>query len=519
MHAASRLAAEALLEVGDEVLRRPLELLRQLDEPSEVVLPCHLALAETVRDRLQHSLLAGDPTHVGERPPAQRLQELLRGIAAEQRSALGRDLSVVQRLLVVGGARVCAEEDGHLLVRDATRVQLTDAFDEEPGLVHGLGERARDRLRPGGTRRAQHFLGAAELGDEPVRERQHLGSRAVVLLEPHDGRVREALRHREQVLGACACERVDRLVVVADRTQLVAIAEPAVEQCLLEEVHVLVLIDRERAVAVAHLLERALVRVEEPDRELDQVLEVDPALVDLAPLVLAVDAEHQVGRYRRLVVAQRAEVLVGRDAAVLGPLDLGGEVSRGTELVRPTQRVPDVPERERLRGQDPLRRLGGEEAELPERGRVKGRAAHTGDAELVEPRAHLPRGLVRKGHCEDLVNAKSPALNLIRDPMCDRRRLAGTRPGENANGPADGVDRTLLLGVQHRATLVRGPDSLPDATAPTTRQLSNKPLVVGSGDEFPSCAEIGLTNENLPLTAPASASLGREVSRPGCRPP
>ena len=92
------------------------------------------------------------------------------------------------------------------------------------------------------------------------------------------------------MLRARAGERVDRLVVVADRAELVAVAEPAVEQRLLEQVHVLVLVDRERAVAVAHLLERARVGVEEPDRQLEQILEVDVALVGLAPLVVAVDA-------------------------------------------------------------------------------------------------------------------------------------------------------------------------------------------------------------------------------------
>ena len=109
------------------------------------------------------------------------------------------------------------------------------------------------------------------------------------------------------MLRARAGEGVDRLIVVADRAQLVAVAEPAVEQRLLEQVHVLVLVDRERAVAVAHLLERARVGVEEPDRHLEQVLEVDVALVGLAPLVVAVDLDHQVLRDRRLVVAERAQ--------------------------------------------------------------------------------------------------------------------------------------------------------------------------------------------------------------------
>ena len=50
------------------------------------------------------------------------------------------------------------------------------------------------------------------------------------------------------MLGAGAGERVDRLVVVADDAEVVAVAEPEVEQRLLQQVHVLVLVDGERAV-------------------------------------------------------------------------------------------------------------------------------------------------------------------------------------------------------------------------------------------------------------------------------
>src|SRR6185295_3332919 len=78
-----------------------------------------------------------------------------------------------------------------------------------------------------------------EIRDETVREREHLRRRAIVLLQAHDERVREAPRHVEQVLRAGARERVDRLVVVADDAEVVAFAEPEVEQRLLEQVDVL----------------------------------------------------------------------------------------------------------------------------------------------------------------------------------------------------------------------------------------------------------------------------------------
>ena len=112
------------------------------------------------------------------------------------------------------------------------------------------------------------------------------------------------MRHREQMLGRRAGERVDRLVVVADDAELVARAEPELEQRLLEQVDVLVLVDGERAVALANERERGVVFRVELDRELEQVFEVDVAGSRLALLVLPVDAVHQVGRDRRLVVAE-----------------------------------------------------------------------------------------------------------------------------------------------------------------------------------------------------------------------
>ena len=220
--------------------------------------------------------------------------------------------------------------------------------------------------------------------------------------------MREPPRHREQVLRARAGEGVDRLVVVADRAQLVAVAEPAVEKGLLEQVHVLVLVDGERLIAAANLVQRALVGIEEPDRQLEQVLEVDPALVDLAPLVFAVDPKHEVLRNRRLVVAERAHVVGRRDAPVLRPLDLGREVGRGPEAVGPPQRVPDVAERQRLRGEDLPGRLGREELQLTQRRGVEGRAPHARDAELLEPPAHLTCRLVGERDREDLVRSETP---------------------------------------------------------------------------------------------------------------
>ena len=51
--------------------------------------------------------------------------------------------------------------------------------------------------------------------------------------------------------GAVAVGRVLNLVIVTDDAKVVAVAEPVLEQCLLQEVDILVLVDGEREILSA----------------------------------------------------------------------------------------------------------------------------------------------------------------------------------------------------------------------------------------------------------------------------
>ena len=89
MDAATGVAAEVLLEVGDELRGASLAVVgRQPDEAGEIVLARDLALSEPVGDHVEQALLPSDLRHVADRPAAERLQELLGGIACEERRAL-----------------------------------------------------------------------------------------------------------------------------------------------------------------------------------------------------------------------------------------------------------------------------------------------------------------------------------------------------------------------------------------------------------------------------------------------
>jgi hypothetical protein len=281
---------------------------------------------------------------------------------------------VVERLLELGRPRVRPHEHRDLLERNPALVQ-------PPDMSSHVQARPDDRLVAVRERRSKRLRRAAEPRHEPIRELEHLRRRAIVPLEPHHIDVRKAPRQREQPRGARAREAVDRLVVVADRAELVPLAEPEVEQRLLEEVDVLVLVHGEGAPALVHHRPR-LVVLEQPHRPLEHVLEVEHALSPLAALVLSEDPAHEVERQRRLVVAETVVVRLGREPPVLRPLDLRREIAGGAEAVRPRERVADPAQEERLRGEDPAG-ISQEVAEEGERRRVEGRGAHAVGAERV----------------------------------------------------------------------------------------------------------------------------------------
>ena len=511
---------EAPAEIRDERRGVAIEARGEPDDAPEIRLPHELALAELVRELLQPTRLERGRAHRARRVVAGALEaprDPARGVALEQRRALERDARFVQQLFEVGQPRVRAREDRDLLTRLAEAMDLRD---DRRALLLRRGERANDRLVAIRQRRAQRLLGAAQVRHELVREREHLRRRAVVLLQSHDERLREPRGNAEQVLRARTGERVDRLIVVADDAQVVPVAEPQIEQRLLQQVDVLVLVDGERAVLGAERLARLAVLLEQLHRQPEQILEVDQPLRRLPPLVLAEDAQHQVDRDRRLAPVRLDGVPLDGDAPVLRPLDLGREVTRRAKLERRGQRVRDLAQRERLRREDLADRARREVAQLAERRGVEGGGAHGGRIERRKPLLQLTGGLVRERHRHDLRGRERTACDLLRDAARDRRRLARTGAREDAHGPTHGFRRTALLGVQavervHAATVPAPPAGVCDRSAKVSKLVRLTPNQVrprASG----ACPPVPLRGRCASVPAPSS---GASRPRRGCRHP
>ena len=185
------------------------------------------------------------------------------------------------------------------------------------------------------------------------------------------------------------------------------------------------------------------------DRQREQILEVDRALGRLALLVVAIDAVHQIGRDRRLAVARRGAVGLGRDAPVLRPLDLGREVARRPELVRSRQaqfascRSASAFDG-RIRPTSPGAKWrscrSAAEWNVLARTRCTPRAASRAFKSPAAFSVNVTAMICSAG--------KRGRRDLLRDAPGDRRRLAGAGPGEDAHRPAHRLGGTPLLGVQ-----------------------------------------------------------------------
>ncbi len=293
----------------------------------------------------------GRPPHPGEygaHPVDQPVGGLLAGsrLAAHQRQRLPHllaleeprrpahhvgDAASRQRLLEGLGLGVDPEQHRHLAQRHPGVAKPGDLLGDGLGLVDLVG-----RLPPGQDRAGLalgpqlHARGGRAL-EQGVGRLDHLGRGAVVAHQLDVGGGGEPADEVGEVGSLGAGEGVDRLGGVAHHADLVAAAEPQVEQRGLDRADVLVLVDHEPLVLAAYLGGDALVLAEQGGPDQQDVLHVHPALVALELLVAAED----VGDGARVEAAdltsaprRQALVVVGAHVADLGPLDLAGQVAQ-----------------------------------------------------------------------------------------------------------------------------------------------------------------------------------------------
>ncbi len=289
-----------------------------------------------------------------------------------------------QRRLEPLGVGVDPDQDGDLPGWHAGRHECPHPAGQ-PGRLRGvvgvLGEH-----RPGAAR----TLRGQRRGrpDQLVGHGHHLRRGPVVAHQPDHGRGRELRGEPGQVGRGGAGEGVDHLVRVTDHAQVVAVAEPRVQEQLLQRVHVLVLVHDEVPEDVAYLVGRCPAVDQDGGGQLEHGLEVDHVPFPPQLLVGGVDRDQLVrpGRGRTARGGSGGRVPVRADLEDLGPLDLGGGVGeRPRGAVEPDPgplgRLPD----QAGLGVDQLRRPPADHSrpevvELAQRGRVERGRANLADS-------------------------------------------------------------------------------------------------------------------------------------------
>ena len=278
-----------------------------------------------------------------------------------------------------------------------------------------------------------------------------------------------------------AGEAVNGLGRVAHHAQVAVLAQPQLEQLLLQRADVLVLIDHQMPVRALHLGADVVVVAEQGHCAQQHVVEVDHPAIDLELFVAGVDAAHPRGidGGHLATLGQRDLGIVGRRHVTdLGPADLGQQVAQGAGFDPLAQlssgRLGHQPE---ALIADPRQfgahRPGPEVLGLTQGGGMERARLHPRVAEAAQPPTQLagrPCGERDGQHRERVVGAGGAAVG---DAVGDGAGLAGACAGYYAHGYAErGRDGPLfgvesgqqLIGLRHPAHC-RGPHPQRSVTA------------------------------------------------------
>ena len=289
--------------------------------------------------------------------------------------------------------------------------------------------------------------------DDVVGRFENGVGRAVVLLERDRLRLGEIDLEVEDVADVRGPEAVDRLVGVADGEDVAVHACEQLQQPVLRMVRVLVLVDEHVAEGVLPALEGLGEALQHVHGQHQHVVEVDRVRPEQATLVQLVDVRDGLvvegGDARAVLLRPDQLVLRVRDLRVDPAWDEPLRVALELLQAQLDQahlvglvvdgEVRAVAELRRLAAEDAA--AGGVEREDPEPAR--GRAE-----EVVEPAAHLARGLVGKGDREDLGRPDPVRRDQVGDAVGEDARLARPGAGDDQQRPFGVQDGLSLRGIQ-----------------------------------------------------------------------
>ena len=321
--------------------------------------------------------------------------------------------------------------------------------------------------------------------DDGVRSIQDPLRRAVVLLEPDHGGIREVAFEVEDVADVGAAERVHRLIGVADREQVAMPRRQELRDAVLRVVGVLVLVDQQVREDLLPAVADVVEALEQIHGAHEQVVEVHRVRLVQSSLVLDEDVRDRLLEEAVHLLAELGRgheaVLLGRDARVdtarREPLRVA------IELLEARAHEPHLVRLVVDREVRPVAQPIGVASQDPTARRVERQHPHAarGPDELLDALAHLAGRAIRERDREHLVRLHLALGQQVRDAARQHARLS--RPGarHHEHRPARVHHGLALLRVQsleerhrgrdlrHRRRVATGPgESLTDASMATT---------------------------------------------------
>ena len=216
-----------------------------------------------------------------------------------------RDRRSGERLLERSGLRVGAVEDSEAGPGDAGGL---DCAQTRGGAI-GLGNLRVERGDGGhiaiGAHRIPTRPARTGVGEQRLGRTDDLRRGPVVAIEPDDAPAAELPTEAREQAGLGPGERVDRLVGVADHTEVGTVAEPRPEEPELRRAHVLELVDEEVPEPPSLGCRERSVAFECVGARPEQVVEVDETPRPLLLLVARVDLRDLARRSRRGAIGER----------------------------------------------------------------------------------------------------------------------------------------------------------------------------------------------------------------------
>jgi len=311
--------------------------------------------------------------------------------------------------------------------------------------------------RPDGV---QHlFQPLAIFADERVRGSQDLRCRAIVGVEQKRLCPGVPAFKLEDKLHVGPAPGVDRLVGISHHEEVFVVARQDVRQLVLILVNVLELVHHHVLQPFLPLFAHLAALLERVERKIDDVVEVKP--VALA-LLVEIAVEHLVLERRRRLLEPAQTLGIHVDerfhvaAAAFAPADVVRRVLNGHLARRDVQLLKNAAQHcglvlliEHNEGRGVLQNV----AVLLQQSHAE--AVERRDLREVLVRQHLPdalfhlgRGLVRKGHAENVRRRDAQRLNQIQKPRRERLGLARACARDHAHIALGRLRGRLLLFVQ-----------------------------------------------------------------------